>query len=1111
MIDGVDGNGAAAPGGQAKADVDDRWASALQRFDEALAAGGSDSHVGRLDSSADDAPAEVRKARHCLERLARAQGSWADASPVLMVAGTSFRPNAGKPVDGFSAEPPHCIGRFEIRGELGRGGQGVVFLAWDPKLERELALKVPRLESLLTGDLRRRFLREGRAAAGLNHPHIIAVHEAGEVGPVCYIAQEYCRGGSLAAWLKATTQPVDPRAAANLIRNLADAVEHAHAHGILHRDLKPSNVLLADEGSAGPGGLHPKLTDFGLARALEQLGDETATGAILGTAAYMPPEQAAGRQEEIGRGSDVYGLGAILYELLTGRAPFAGTAPLEILRQVATEDPVRPRAIRREIPRDLEAICLRCLEKRPARRYGTAALLADDLRRFRQGEPTLARPATAVERSIKWACRRPWIATLIGVILASVLALGGTVGVYTVQLRGALALSEQRRVEAEDNRQIVRRQLYASDIRSAQDAWNARRAGDCVDILLRQTPSGADPDLREFCWGHLWQQTHQALQELRGHRGGVHAVEYSPDGRFLVSAGKDGIVRVWYAATGKLLQELSRHASEINALAFAPDGRQLAAVSDKGELVMWSVGDEFRFQQRAALSPSELYALCYAPDGTRIAVGGEDAQVRVVSATDGAVQRELSQHTGPVVALCFWSGGRRLISGGKDSQLLNWDLSSDPPAPPEIWLRDNGPAIRGFDLSTDEQHVAVSRGYVDVLRLSDRERVAKLEQDSDVFSSVRFSNDGKRILCANHDSTWRSWEWQSGRNAFRVNAGHSGRLHSAVFSADEKQVATAGADGLVRQWAADLTGMPYQVTLDFLEHAAAEFSSNGDWLLLKVVRKGDPLRLVSYAWSQGKWQVGTQWSVSERTDAVECAISSDGRWVIRSDGGQNLFAWQQGVSNAWIPIGDHDSAINRLAFASSGNTVLSCSKGKLRAWGLTPARLLWEADIPLQDLGIGLCATTEVLACSAGYAVAVFDLVTGKQLFTRELSGMEILALAITPDGAELLAAGSDRSIYRWSLPGGEPLAPWIGHQASINQLAVHPENRTIATCDKDAYIKLWNRATGQVLISWRQGDANAATFSGDGQYLHVFQHSKDDRTQILSYRSQAPELAPQE
>jgi serine/threonine protein kinase/tetratricopeptide (TPR) repeat protein len=449
------------------AHADEPLTALLLAGDQALAAGQTPAEAAAA------APPELRT------ELERVLGCAQLLRRVLPQRGTS------DPAEPVAALPPTHLGRFRILRELGRGSFGIVFLAHDPRLGRDVAFKVPRPGALVTPELRERFVREAHAAASLDHPNLVPVYEAGEVGPICYIASAYCPGVTLAAWLRERTEPVPVRLAGQLVATLAAAVGYAHRHGVVHRDLKPSNVLLhrpprsgdptpgstlpdvAPAGSGPPDAeldVVPKVTDFGLAKLIPGVpatidpGDEpTHSGVILGTPAYMAPEQASGRSRAVGPAADIYAMGIILYQLLVGRPPFQGETTLDTLEQVRSHEPVPPRRWRPKLPRDLETICLKCLQKEPGKRYASAAVLADDLRRFLAGTPIQAGPVPVWERAVKWARRRRATAALIGVtVLALVSGVTGALWHAERELWYVQREREQERERANQERALRR-------------------------------------------------------------------------------------------------------------------------------------------------------------------------------------------------------------------------------------------------------------------------------------------------------------------------------------------------------------------------------------------------------------------------------------------------------------------------------------------------------------------------------------------------------------------------------------------------------------------------------------------------------------------------------
>ncbi len=480
---------------------DEPFASLLVACDQALAARG----VG-------DGPADAEVAPGLLARL---EGDLACIQLLreLLPRRAPIRASTA-PADAPVVE----LGRFQVRRELGRGAFGVVFLAYDTDLRRLVALKIPRPEALTTTALRQRFLREARAAAGLDHPNLVPVFEVHVNGPVCYIASAYCPGITLAAWLKESNLPVPVREAAQLVATLAEAVQHAHGRGVVHRDLKPANILLQKSdvqnvesemrnpgsepvAAAGSGfrisDFSPKITDFGLAKFIssEDGSVQTQTGAIVGTPDYMAPEQASRHDREVGPAADVYALGAILYELLVGRPPFRGQTTLDTLEMVRSEEPVLPRRLVPKLPRDVETICLKCLEKEPARRYASAGAMDEDLRRFLNGEPILARPVGRVESVGRWCRRNPWGAAFLVAMVAGVVGLvvlASAQARANVRLRDATAATKHALAETRKAQAETQDALEQSE-ESRKQSEESRKQAEAVSNFLVEAFRSPDP------------------------------------------------------------------------------------------------------------------------------------------------------------------------------------------------------------------------------------------------------------------------------------------------------------------------------------------------------------------------------------------------------------------------------------------------------------------------------------------------------------------------------------------------------------------------------------------------------------------------------------------
>ncbi|HZU38223.1 MAG TPA: serine/threonine-protein kinase, partial [Gemmataceae bacterium] len=465
------------------------------------------------------------------------------------------------------------VGDYELLEELGHGGMGRVYKARQRSLGRLVALKMVRLDGPATDVDRLRFRTEAEAAARLDHPNIVPVYEVGEHDGQPYLAIRYVDGGSLRQHLDRFRD--EPLAAAALVATLAKAVHHAHERGVLHRDLKPGNVLL--EWPAGPNGAPTAhVADFGLARLVDQDSGLTRTGDMVGTPSYMAPEQASGGTAAITTASDIYGLGAILYALLTGQPPFVGATVLDTLEQVRHREPEPPRRLNPRVSRDLETICLKCLRKEPGKRYASTWELAEDLRRLQMQEPISARPTSPGERLILWTKRRPALAAVYG-LASLVLLLGGLGGTATwlwyrsdearIQLAGEKRQSEEARRQVEEARQRLAEVSYYHQVGLAYREWQ-----DAEIARARQFLNDCSPQGRGWEWHYVNRLCHAELLSVNARTGPVSCVAFSPDGGRLATASADQAIRIWNCATGEQLLALRGHTSDISSVVFSPDG-----------------------------------------------------------------------------------------------------------------------------------------------------------------------------------------------------------------------------------------------------------------------------------------------------------------------------------------------------------------------------------------------------------------------------------------------------------------------------------------------------------------------------------------------------------
>lgn len=1046
----------------------------------------------------------------------RMKAELASAALCLLELEAAFPRASRSSLNAFAkVELPKRIGRFEIESQIGAGGFGIVYRGRDPELNRLVAIKVPRHHAFTESTLRRRFVREAHAAAQLDHPHIVPIYEAGEVDNLPYIAFAYCDGPTLGRWCTDQQEFMTPRAAASLLLKLVKAIQYSHSRGILHRDIKPSNVLLFplvhDGDQSFP--FTPKLADLGLAKLVESELEETASAMLLGTPTFMSPEQAQGAV--VGPTSDVYSLGATLYFILTGRPPFLAAQLTDLLKQLVERDAVEPKTLNFAVDNDLNTICMKCLEKNPARRYVSASSLADDLERYLAGLPIHARPISNLFRLRRWCQRKPAVALLTACVCLLAVGLLGTLSfnsyrltalshqlaerneklLHTVtELDKSLEFAKQQQQSARDSERKTLQLLYVTDVQAAGEAWNKRDFSSAARLLNAHSDTMA---LREFSGRYLNAQLSETRNEklnlgaqiwnvAQDHagkmlavgdaKGFVHLIEngdrltkklswdtgqrevncisFSPDDKVLAIAGDDGRVGVWKAESGELIHMFEAYDQKpVFGVAFVDDGKKLIACGNTPELVVWDVVTWTELQRKTTPHTRGIEALSISPDGQHVATVGHDGAMRV-HRLDGLEVVLEKPSDFKLTVLRYDLNGQNILAADKSGQLHVWNATSGEE---RFYYRAADP-ICALALSPRGDICLADTGGV-IYRL-----------DAAVYQSPVAQMSSESI-------------------GIRVSVVDDKRVAGLAVSGDGNSLFTGNSRGDLERWTSQIN-QNVVISGETDERRQA----NKQFIALGKRQPNNLFRITSNAlerWNpsvgnlQDRWHSESPW----RT----CHITPTGSALLVGDNSGRV-----GVSHVkdlaqivWHTVFDGEP-IDQIGMYGQDRFIAAINTSSdLAIYDVLEQKRV--AFFPNQGF-FDISPDARWLACGQPGTnnLEIIDLRTFEVVVSKPAHATTIWDVVFSADGSLLLTCSGDRTSKIWTTHDWNCQSVLIGHTDTVRSGSIAPDNQTIATLDTTGKVVLWYAPSAQKLVEIPVFETKGVRvmFGHDGKSLVV---GKDD------------------
>ncbi len=940
-------------------------------------------------------------------------------------------------------------GRYTLLEVLGEGGMGTVYRADQTEpVKRQVALKLIKV-GMDSRAVLARFDAERQALALMDHPNIARVYDGGTTAAgQPFFVMELVSGVPITEYCDRHRLPV--RARLELFVSVCHAVQHAHQKGIIHRDLKPSNVLVTEV----DGRPTPKVIDFGVAKATEfTLTDQSQvdSGAIVGTPAYMSPEQGDHSSMDIDTRTDVYALGVILYELLAGSPPidvkqFQRGAFLEMLRIVREVDPPRPSTklgraealpniaasrntepeqLKRMLRGDLDWIVMKALEKDRARRYETSNGFAADVIRHLSHEPVLAAPPSRAYRLRKFVRKHRGAVVAVSLVVLALLA--GIAGTTWGFFREAERVKERdEAVKVADSRaDELKYRLGISDFLLASAAYD-----NSLVVLAAERLDKVPPEQRGWEWGYLTRLTRGGLFTLYGHVDGVSSVSFSADGTRIVSGSDDCTAKVWDARTGTPLLELRGHAGCVWSASFNPDATRIVTSSLDDTAKVWDArtGTPLLLMEGHT---NGVQSLSFSPDGTRIVTGSYDKTAKVWDARTGTTLRELKGHAGYVESVSFSPDGTRIVTGSLDGTAKVWDAETGTPL---------------LELNGHESGV----------------------------SSVSFSPDATRIVTGSGDETVKVWDARTGTHSLSVTV-HSGEVYSASFSPDGARIITNSFDGTAKVWDAQ-TG----TLLDTKERNVGRSRSFSPDRMRIVTAD----RETANVWDA---RTGARLLTLKGDGVIRASFSPDGTRIVAGSRFTWARVWDARTGMRLLELNGHKDGVNGASFSPDATRIVTVSDDQtVKVWDARTGTPLLE----LKGHVDRVCSVsfspdgTRIITGGGDGTAKVWDARTGMAPLALSGHTDKLRSVSFSPDGTRIVTGGDDQTVKVWDARTGTRLLDLEGHSRAVTSVSFGPDGTRIVTGSYDGTAKVWDARTGTPLLEPSTGGGECVSYSPDGTQI---------------------------